>query len=318
MQPLISVVIPTYNRAESLKDAIDSVFAQSFQDFELIVVDDGSQDATAQVLGLYGNRLTAVRQPNSGASSARNTGIRRAAGEWIAFLDSDDIWHPDKLKIQAEDLRKNPQIAAHMVDVSVTYPPEQCTSLFTLRGLSQEFARRPLRDRPLLDVLNSAFFTSSWLVRRSSLENAGLFDTSIRILEDLDLLTRIALEGPFLVNCHIGAEIGRRQGGAPPLSRLFYSHQLERHQSWVSTLSRLKSDPRLTATERNLVHRGLSSARSRAAVQLWRQRLWRASIAAHLSSVNDDPGLRSVARTLLAASGAMDFIRTILRRRRKA
>src|SRR5690242_13806787 len=95
--PLISVVIPTFNRARCVANAVDSVLVQTFKDCEVIVVDDGSTDATAEVLKGYGNRVRVIQQSNRGVSAARNAGIRSARGEWIAFLDSDDIWNPDKL-----------------------------------------------------------------------------------------------------------------------------------------------------------------------------------------------------------------------------
>jgi len=88
--PIVSVIIPTYNRALCLGDAIDSVLSQSFKDYELIVVDDESHDGTDEVVKAYGEDVTLIRQENSGASAARNAGIRAAKGGWVAFLDSDD------------------------------------------------------------------------------------------------------------------------------------------------------------------------------------------------------------------------------------
>jgi glycosyltransferase involved in cell wall biosynthesis len=300
-----------------VRDAIESVLAQSFQDLEVIVVDDGSTDGTSQILGAYGNCLRVIEQANGGASSARNTGIRTAKGEWIAFLDSDDVWEPDKLKIQAEDLRKSPRAVAHMVDVTFSRGSVRCPSLFELRGLRPEFTRQPFRDRPLLDVLLAQFFTSSWLVQRRVIEAVGYFDPSVRIFEDIDLLTRVALEGPFILNCHLGANIRRRPGGGSALSELYEYARLESLQNLVHTYSQLKRDSRLTSEERSYVRRVLSGTRSDVAVQCRRQRQWRASIAAHFASVADDPGLRSVARAFLAATGTIGFISKLLPGRRK-
>src|SRR5262245_66529899 len=96
----VSVVIPTYNRAGTVIDAVRSVLAQQFEDFELIVVDDGSTDDTAaRVASIPDERLRYVAGPHAGVSAARNLGVRRATGSVIAFLDSDDVWHPGKLKI---------------------------------------------------------------------------------------------------------------------------------------------------------------------------------------------------------------------------
>src|SRR5215831_13870333 len=92
--PFFSVIIPTYNRATCVGRAIESVLRQTFQDYELIVVDDGSTDKTAEVVRQYGERIVFVSQPNRGVSAARNAGVSRAAGDWVAFLDSDDEWLP--------------------------------------------------------------------------------------------------------------------------------------------------------------------------------------------------------------------------------
>ncbi|MBM2835200.1 MAG: glycosyl transferase [Candidatus Brocadiaceae bacterium] len=95
----VSVVIPTYNRAPYVIMAIESVLAQSYQDYEIIVVDDGSTDGTRDVLEPYRDRIRYMYQDNKGVSAARNTGIQESRGEWIAFLDSDDEWLPNKLEI---------------------------------------------------------------------------------------------------------------------------------------------------------------------------------------------------------------------------
>ena len=95
--PMVSVIIPTYNRADLVSETIDSVLAQSYRDFEVIVVDDGSTDASGEVLARYGEQIRVVLQENAGEAVARNAGIRVASGEYVGFLDSDDIWLPPKL-----------------------------------------------------------------------------------------------------------------------------------------------------------------------------------------------------------------------------
>jgi len=105
---LVSVIIPTFNRAWILEEAVDSVLSQEFQDFELIVVDDGSTDNTWDILNGYQENVILVRQENKGVSAARNRGIGLASGELIAFLDSDDLWLPKKLSAQVEFFNSNP------------------------------------------------------------------------------------------------------------------------------------------------------------------------------------------------------------------
>ncbi len=107
--PHISVIIPTFNRAWSLARAIDSVLAQTLAPKEIIVVDDGSTDRTAQVLAAYGDRIQILTRQNAGVSSARNAGIRHSTGDWVALLDSDDEWKPEKLACQAAFFHAHPE-----------------------------------------------------------------------------------------------------------------------------------------------------------------------------------------------------------------
>jgi glycosyltransferase involved in cell wall biosynthesis len=104
--PLISVVIPAYNREHCVRQAVDSVLAQNFGDLELIVVDDGSTDGTVEILKSYGDKIRLICQKNAGAGAARNTAIRAARGKYIAFLDSDDRWLPEKLEVQMNFIAK--------------------------------------------------------------------------------------------------------------------------------------------------------------------------------------------------------------------
>src|SRR5215831_9468158 len=108
--PIVSVVIPTYNNARFLPEALDSLLGQTYRDFELIVVDDGSTDDTLEVLKPYRHLIRYVRKENGGPASARNLGIRHASGELIAFQDADDIWLPDKLQLQVDYLREHPEV----------------------------------------------------------------------------------------------------------------------------------------------------------------------------------------------------------------
>jgi glycosyltransferase involved in cell wall biosynthesis len=107
----VSVIIPTYNRAEYICETLESVFTQTYPDFEVIIVDDGSTDHTKDVLKPYLNRVQYIYKNNGGPASARNTGIRASTGKYIAFLDSDDLWMPDKLQVQADFLEAHPEYA---------------------------------------------------------------------------------------------------------------------------------------------------------------------------------------------------------------
>ncbi len=106
----VSVILPTFNRAHLICEAIDSILNQTYRDFEIIVVDDGSTDNTTEVLQRYSDRITYIKQENKGPGDARNRGIAEAKGEYIAFLDSDDIWFKDKLELQVAVMEKLPEI----------------------------------------------------------------------------------------------------------------------------------------------------------------------------------------------------------------
>jgi len=107
--PLVSVIIPTYNRAWTLKKAIDSVLKQDYKNFELIVVDDGSTDSTEKLLLSYADSIKVIQQPNQGVSASRNRGIKASSGDLITFLDSDDYWYPKKLSAQVDFFNANPE-----------------------------------------------------------------------------------------------------------------------------------------------------------------------------------------------------------------
>ena len=117
---IVSVIIPTYNRAKYITSAIDSVLSQTYNNIEIIVVDDGSNDSTREVLYRYGNKIRYVYQENLGVSAARNRGIELSKGEWIAFLDSDDVWFPKKLSVQMEHISERPEIDVHVTNVFIS------------------------------------------------------------------------------------------------------------------------------------------------------------------------------------------------------
>ena len=188
----ISVVIPTYNRVTFLKDAIDSVLAQTFLDFELIVVDDGSTDETPKLLSSYNNKVRVITQTNQGPSAARNRGIETAKGEWIAFLDSDDVWKPDKLKKQVQFITDNPdtkicQTEEVWIRSGKRVNPKKKHEMHS--GWIYE------KCLPLCIVS-----PSSVMIHQDVFEKAGLFDETMLACEDYDLWLRVTPHYPvFLV-----------------------------------------------------------------------------------------------------------------------
>lgn len=187
MPPIVSVIVPTYNRAHLICESLDSVFAQTFQDFEVIVVDDGSTDNTEEVLAPYKDRIRYFKQGNAGASAARNRGMLAVAGEYIAFLDSDDLWMPTKLAKQVALLRERPDINLCYTDLYLAREP-------TEKPFKTLFDLVAFRGNTLLKTLlmESTNLTPSVIFRREILPSVGLFDTALISGEDFDFFLRIA------------------------------------------------------------------------------------------------------------------------------
>lgn len=191
--PTVSVVIPTYNRETVLPRALDSVLAQTYGDFEVIVVDDGSRDGTAGVMAEYVRRDGRVRycrqSQNAGVSAARNRGIREAKGEFVAFLDSDDEWAPTKLERQIERFREaNSEVGLVYCGVETvygdgggwTFVPEHRGDVY--------------RDLLLKNVIHTG---SGAMVRRSVTQAVGYFNEEIPAIEDYEYWLRISRHYQF-------------------------------------------------------------------------------------------------------------------------
>ena len=191
--PLVSAIIPAYNQAHYLADAITSVSRQTFDGYEIIVVDDGSTDETPLVAQRFGKLIRYIRQSNQGLAGARNTGIQQAWGEYIALLDCDDQWLPTFLQDMLVFAEQNPQADIYysgwryMDADSHDLPQAACTRVFLPETMYAEMLRT--------NVLN----VCSVLLRRSVVIEAGLFDVSFRRLEDWELWLRLLRAGRTFV-----------------------------------------------------------------------------------------------------------------------
>jgi glycosyltransferase involved in cell wall biosynthesis len=216
--PLVSVVIPTYDRETLVAEAISSVVAQGRDALEIVVVDDGSRDGTAGRVAALGPPVRLLRQPHVGvAARVRNAGIRAARGQLIGFLDSDDLWLPGKLHRQLAYLAAHPEHLVVYTDMLVVRNGQP--------GRGTLFDHRPPRLRlPCLDALhNVCVHVSTLLVRREVLERVGLFDEELEMYEVADLVGRISeayelgvVREPLAVRrreidgLHLTADDGRR------------------------------------------------------------------------------------------------------------
>lgn len=188
---LVSVIIPTYNRARFLVQAVDSVLRQTYRNFEIIVVDDGSTDNTKEVVSQYASEpLKYVFQKNNGPSAARNTGIKLARGEYIAFLDSDDLWDPCKLEVQLSAFCDDPALgilftnARYIDEIGVINRESMSDKGYVFGG---DFIREVAEYR-------FPHASDTVLLRKSVLNSREFFDESLRLAEDIDLWVRIALK----------------------------------------------------------------------------------------------------------------------------
>jgi glycosyltransferase involved in cell wall biosynthesis len=189
IKPQVSVIIPTYNRAWVIKEAIDSVLAQDYAEFELIVVDDGSTDQTSDVLDTFGNVIKVFSQKNKGVSAARNRGIAEASGNFIAFLDSDDLWHPQKLSSQIDFFNQTPD--------ALICQTEEVWIRNGLRVNPKKRHKKPsgMIFKPSLKLCLVS--PSAVMIRRRLFDRVGGFDETLPACEDYDLWLRISCRFPI-------------------------------------------------------------------------------------------------------------------------
>ncbi len=233
-EPLISVIIPTYNRARVLSEAIDSVLSQNYAGFEVIVVDDGSTDNTQSLLKRYGTQITVIHQSNRGVSAARNRGARESNGGLIAFLDSDDLWLPGKLSTQAAFFRSRP-------DALIC----QTEEIWIRNGRRVNPKHRHKKPSGWIFEPSLALCLvspSAAMIRRELLEEMGGFDESLPACEDYDLWLRISCRYPvYLIDTPL---IVKRGGHDDQLSR---QPSLDRYR--ITSLYNLIESDRLSADQ---------------------------------------------------------------------
>ncbi len=181
--PMVSIIIPTYNRAWIVKESILSVLAQTFQDYELIVVDDGSTDHTQAILDEFQDRIEVIHQKNSGVSAARNHGVAASKGRLIAFLDSDDLWMPGKLAIQTEFFASNPDIRICQTD-----------EIWIRNGCRinpKKYHKKPSGEIFLPSLALCLVSPSAVMMEKDFFTLMGGFDETLPACEDYDFWLRI-------------------------------------------------------------------------------------------------------------------------------
>jgi glycosyltransferase involved in cell wall biosynthesis len=238
--PTISVIVPTYNAARFIEEALNSVLAQTLQPTEIIVIDDGSTDETREVVASLGSeKINYVQQENSGVSSARNRGLELAAGEFVAFLDADDIWHDDMLDLQyklfdfdaslvcsiANFVRFDSSTGKIMPEQFSFYPELQSLPLSSgpMRGTNI------LADDPFTKLVmfsDIPAFTQTMMFRRKLIEGLR-FNEKLRICEDMEFVMRAFLRGAVAFNVAVLAKIRRHDTNATINYEHIALHKLE-------------------------------------------------------------------------------------------
>lgn len=237
--PKVSIIIPTYDRSFYIKDAVNSVLEQSYKDYELIVVDDGSSDNTKTTLQRFSKSIKYIYQEHKGVSAARNTGIASAAGEYITFLDSDDLWTANKLKEQTAFMDNNPEALICYTDEIWIRRGRRVNPMKKHAKFSGWIFEKCL---PLCIVS-----PSSVLMRRELFDRAGLFDDKLLVCEDYDLWLRVSLAYPiFLIEKRL---IVKRGGHSDQLSGKMWGNDRYR----IIALEKILKNPNLTIFQKRLV-----------------------------------------------------------------
>ncbi|MFC1646367.1 glycosyltransferase family 2 protein [Candidatus Omnitrophota bacterium] len=251
----ISVIVPTFNRALVLKKAIDSIICQTHQDFELIVVDDGSTEETKELISKYKQKINPstmlrvdaersrnikyIYQKNKGPSSARNRGIRESRAKFIAFLDSDDWWTEDKLEIQLKAMQENPDyLISHTQEVWY-----RSGKLLNQKEKHKKFSGF-IFDRCLSIC---AVSMSTVMVKRELLEKVGLFDESLPCCEDYDFWLRVSVKFPVLL---IDKPLTLKDGGRPDQVSSIYARGMDKFR--IKSIKRLLEENSLDRQQRAL------------------------------------------------------------------
>lgn len=192
--PIVSVIIPAYNAEQYIAETLASVENQTLKDIEIIVIDDGSKDNTAATVKAFPS-VRYVRKTNGGVSAARNHGASLAHGEFLAFLDADDIWHPDKLRQQVQALSQHPE--CNLCRTHITTKSENLQQFH--QAINSSSTEYDIESDLAASFLEPYFTTSTVMVRRAAFDLVGGFDPKLRIAEDIDFYLKILAPAPTVL-----------------------------------------------------------------------------------------------------------------------
>jgi glycosyltransferase involved in cell wall biosynthesis len=302
---LVSVIIPAYRAAESIAATLDSVLAQTFQDFEIIVVNDGSPDSEEleKALEPYRDRIIYVRQENQGPGGARNTGIRMARGAYVAPLDSDDMWDPEHLAAQVAVLEADPSIDMVYADARIIgdVPEAGRTVMEFCPSVGEVTFERLVTRECTVHICVS-------VCRREALVRAGLFDPEFRGTEDIDMWMRIARLGGRIVYQRRVLGCYRRHAGS------LSSDRVSMVEGFLAVLAKAARDPGLTAAQRDAVERQVAVEQSKLELHKGRNAFLAGDAAAavsHLRRANAQHKSLKLAAVLMLLRVAPGLLRAL-------
>jgi glycosyltransferase involved in cell wall biosynthesis len=292
-KPLISAVIPTYNRTTQTFTAIESVLAQTYPNVEVVVVDDGSIDGSNEVVEKFveekvaaGHRVCFVRQKNQGASTARNTGIAKASGEYIGFLDSDDIWLPEKLEWQLKAFQEfGAECGACVTDAHLVSAAGMDCSSFEGTGRVYEHPIGIDEDAQKVLAASFCYWVSSLVARADILRKIHGFNPAISFVEDRDIFFRLSLVTSISYVNKLLIRTDRTPSPPGSTCRPWDRHDVQFRQQQAMLESWLKMGPQVPSDVRKVINRTLGSLHSA-------QANW------HLENSRDAEARRSVTAAL--------------------
>lgn len=256
--PSISVVIPTYNRANYITKAIDSAIYQSYPSHEIVVVDDGSTDNTQEVLKRYDGRIKNIHQDNHGVSSARNKGIGICSAEWISFLDSDDAWHCDFLSYQAKQIDNCPGACVYITNALFNEDGKRVDyyKKWKLNDLFLKNSDRIVLEHALYDVIKYQIaYVVTATMKRETLLKVGLFNEKLTIAEDFDLMARMALAGPFVLGSNVAVEKYKRDEAFSNLTNQVFQNGIRTRKSLEYIYKGIMKNNDLSKAETKILQR---------------------------------------------------------------
>lgn len=303
--PSVSVVIPAYCAAKTISAALESVRNQTYNDYEIIVVNDGSPDSAGleKSLAPFSGDFIYLRQENQGPSSARNTGIRKARGNYVALLDADDMWEPEHLAAQVAVLEADPAIAMVYADARIVGDvPEAGRTVMEFCPSEGEVTFEALvTQRCTVHICVS-------VCRRDALLRAGLFDPAFRRAEDVDLWLRIVRQGGRIVYQRRVLGCYRRQAGS------LSSNRVSMLEGFLAVLAKAANDPETTPAQREILRRQCVTERANLELQKGKAAFLAGDSKGavdHLSQANLEHKSIKLTTALMLLRMAPGFLRTL-------